>query len=69
MATLQEVKTSLKLQFELVCSNVNHFKDELKTTTDPVMVEEIKREISFWTGKKVAIEDCLKYLERSMNNG
>lgn len=69
MATLQEVKASLELQFEIVCNHINHFKDELKNAKDPITIEEIKKEISFWTGKKVGIEDCLRYLERSITNG
>lgn len=68
MGKLNEVKQTIEQQLKAIEYEIWEYKDQLKTETNDVKRDEIKKELSYLTGRAVSLRETLDMIEKVLNN-
>ena len=68
MGKLNEVKQTIEQQLKAIEYEIWEYKDQLKTETNDVKRDEIKKELSYLTGRAVSLRETLDIIEKVLNN-
>ena len=64
MVKLNEIKEKLEITLKSIDYEIWEYKDQLKTDISDVQREEIKKELSYLTGRAVSLRDTLEMIEK-----
>lgn len=64
MGNLNEIKDKLEINLKSIDYEIWEYKDQLKTETNDVQREEIKKELSYLTGRAVSLRETLDIIEK-----
>lgn len=67
MGKLNEIKEKLEITLKSIDYEIWEYKDQLKTDISDIKREEIKKELSYLTGRAVSLRDILEMIERVLN--
>ena len=68
MGKINEVKQTIEQQLKAIEYEIWEYKDQLKTETNDVKRDEIKKELSYLTGRAVSLRETLDMIEKVLNN-
>lgn len=68
MGKLNEVKQTVEQQLKAIEYEIWEYKDQLKTDISDVRRDEIKKELSYLTGRAVSLRETLDMIEKVLNN-
>ena len=64
MGKLNEIKEKLEITLKSIDYEIWEYKDQLKTDINDVKREEIKKELSYLTGRAVSLRETLELIEK-----
>ena len=64
MGKLNEIKEKLEITLKSIDYEIWEYKDQLKTDINDVQKEEIKKELSYLTGRAVSLRETLEMIEK-----
>ena len=64
MGKLNEIKDRLEISLKSIDYEIWEYKDQLKTDIGDVQREEIKKELSYLTGRAVSLREALDIIEK-----
>ena len=64
MGKLNEIKDRLEISLKSIDYEIWEYKDQLKTDISDIQREEIKKELSFLTGRAVSLRETLDIIEK-----
>lgn len=64
MGKLNEIKDKLEISLKSIDYEIWEYKDQLKTDISDVQREEIKKELSYLTGRAVSLRETLDIIEK-----
>lgn len=68
MGKLNEIKQTIEKQLKAIEYEIWEYKDQLKTDISDVEKDEIKKELSYLTGRAVSLKETLDMIEKVLNN-
>lgn len=68
MGKLNEVKQTIEQQLKAIEYEIWEYKDQLKTDISDVKKDEIKKELSYLTGRAVSLRETLDMIEKVLTN-
>ena len=68
MVKLNEIKEKLEITLKSIDYEIWEYKDQLKSDISDVQREEIKKELSYLTGRAVSLRETLDMIEKVLNN-
>ena len=68
MGKLNEIKDKLEITLKGIDYKIWEYKDQLKTDISDVLREEIKKELSYLTGRAVSLRETLDIIEKVLTN-
>ena len=68
MGKINEVKQTIEQQLKAIEYEIWEYKDQLKTDISDVKRDEIKKELSYLTGRAVSLRETLDMIEKVLNN-
>ena len=64
MGKLNEIKEKLEITLKSIDYEIWEYKDQLKTDINDVQKEEIKKELSYLTGRAISLRETLEMIEK-----
>lgn len=68
MGKINEVKQTIEQQLKAIEYEIWEYKDQLKADISDVKRDEIKKELSYLTGRAVSLRETLDMIEKVLNN-
>lgn len=64
MGKLNEIKEKLEISLKSIDYEIWEYKDQLKTDISDVKRDEIKKELSYLSGRAVSLRETLEMIEK-----
>lgn len=68
MGKINEVKQTIEQQLKAIEYEIWEYKDQLKTDISDIKRDEIKKELSYLTGRAVSLRETLDMIEKVLNS-